>query len=308
MSTDRPVVSVVGSYAVGLFLRAPRFPVPGETLIGSDFYMGHGGKGSNQAVGAARLGAETHLMARIGTDLFGDMGIELYEQENVGTEYLIRTPERSTGVGFIILDSKGDNEIVVDLGANLMLSPDDVDAAEDLIKSSDVVLSVLEIRAETAGRAMEVGRRHGVTTVLNPAPATELPDSILASVDVLTPNESELRILMGLAPDDPTDTLELARCLQARGARNVVVTLGGEGALIVRKDGFEHVPGVAVDVVDTTGAGDAFNCALSVSLAEGKSLSGAVRFATYAGALTCTKLGVIPALPYRKDIEALIGK
>ena len=306
MSATQPKITVVGSFAVGLTLRAPRFPVKGETLIGSDFDMGPGGKGSNQAVGSARLGAESHLVASIGNDLFGDIAVELYAREGVHTDHLHRAPERNTGVGFITLNAGGDNHIVLDPGANALLSPADVDGAEELIASSDAVLTVLEISPEAAARAMEIARRHNVVAVLNPAPATHLDESILASVDVLTPNESELRILLGLSPDDPTDTLELAHRLQRQGVRNVVVTRGGEGALIIHEEGAsEQVPGVRVDVVDTTGAGDAFNCALVVSLAKGSSLTDAVRFATYAGALTCTKLGVIPALPYAGDVDAL---
>jgi ribokinase len=168
------------------------------------------------------------------------------------------------------------------------------------------VLSVLEIEPATAAHAMLLARRHHVTTVLNPAPAQPLDDDLLAAVDVLTPNESELRILSGLAPDDPTSTLELAHRLQARGVRQLVVTRGSQGALVVTADGAtHHVPGVPVEVVDTTGAGDAFTSALAVALAEKRPLLAAVRFATVAGALACTRLGVIPALPNRAEIEAL---
>jgi ribokinase len=307
MKHARPVVTVVGSFAVGLTLRAPRFPVRGETLIGSDFDMGPGGKGSNQAVGAARLGAESHFVACIGNDLFGEIGTRLYAAEGIGIEHLRCTAERNTGVGFITLNAAGDNHIVLDPGANALLSPADVDAAEPLIAQSDVVLSVLEIPAATAGRAMALARRHSATAILNPAPATQLDDSVLDQVDVLTPNSSELRILLGLPPDDPTDTLTLAHRLQARGVRTLVVTLGGDGALLVRADGStEQVPGARVTVVDTTGAGDAFTCALGVALAEGQALAEAVRFATRAGALACTRLGVIPALPRRAEVEALL--
>ncbi|MBI3241399.1 MAG: ribokinase [Chloroflexi bacterium] len=307
MKGSKPRVTVVGSFAVGLTLRAPRFPVKGETLIGSDFDMGPGGKGSNQAVGAARLGAESHLVAVIGADIFGDVGVNLYKQEGVGIEHLRRTAERNTGVGFITLNAEGDNHIVLDMGANHLLSPDDVDKAEDLIASSDVVLSVLEIAPATAARGMALARKHGALSILNPAPAQPLDDSLLSQVDVLTPNESELRILCGLAPDDAADTLELAHRLQKRGVRNLVVTRGGDGALVIAEDGtVTHVPGQKVNVVDTTGAGDAFTCALGVAQAEGKPLLEAVRFATFAGALACAKLGVIPALPYRKDIDALM--
>ena len=307
MRGSKPVITVVGSFAVGLTLRAPRFPVAGETLIGSDFDMGPGGKGSNQAVGAARLGAESHLVAVIGTDLFGDIAVNLYRQEGVGTEFLRRTTERNTGVGFILLNAEGQNEIVLDMGANHLFSPHDVDRAENLIARSDAVLSVLEISPVTAARGMQLARQHGAIAILNPAPAQPLDDSLLVNVDVLTPNETELRILSGLAPDDPTDILELAHRLQQRGVKHVVVTRGENGALIVSADGsVDHVPGQKVDVVDTTGAGDAFTCALAVALAEGTSLKEAVRFATYAGASACTKLGVIPALAYRAEVEKMM--
>jgi len=303
----KPKLTVVGSFAVGLTLRAPRFPVKGETLIGSDFDMGPGGKGSNQAVGAARLGAESHLVAVLGADLFGDLAVKLYQQEGVGTEYLRRTAERNTGVGFITLNAEGDNHIVLDMGANHLFTPEDVDRAEPLIGESDVVLSVLEIAQATAARGMALARKHGALSILNPAPAQPLTDELLAHVDVLTPNETELRIILGLAPDDPTDTLELAHRLQQRGVKHLVVTRGGAGALLITAEGaVEHVPGQKVNVVDTTGAGDAFTCALGVALAEGQSLTEAARFATGAGALACTKLGVIPALAYRPEVEALL--
>jgi ribokinase len=306
VTNSRPTITVVGSFAVGLTLRAPRFPVAGETLIGSDFDMGPGGKGSNQAVGAARLGAESHLVAVIGEDLFGDVAVDLYRREGVGSTHLRRTAERNTGVGFITLNAAGENQIVLDMGANHLLSTDDVDAAEDLIAGSQAVLTVLEINPATAARAMTLARRHGVISILNPAPAQPLSDDVLAAVDVLTPNQSELRLLSGLAPDDPADTVDLAHALQRRGVSQLVVTRGSQGALVVTADGATHpIPGVAVSVVDTTGAGDAFTCALGVALAEGQSLLDAVRFATFAGALAVTKLGVIPALPTRSQVEAL---
>ncbi len=307
MSDHHPIITVVGSFAVGLTLRAPRFPVAGETLIGSDFDMGPGGKGSNQAVGAARLGAESHLVAVIGADSFGEVALELYRREGVDAAHVRRTAERNTGVGFITLNAAGENHIVLDMGANHLLAPQDVDQAEDLIAHSDAVLSVLEIDPATAARAMALARRHGVISILNPAPAQALGDDLLSAVDVLTPNESELRILSGLKPDDPADTLELAHRLQRRGVRQLVVTRGSQGALVVAADGSTHpVSGVPVSVVDTTGAGDAFTCALAVALAEKRPMLAAVRFAVAAGALACTRLGVIPALPRRDEVEELL--
>jgi ribokinase len=302
----RPIVTIVGSFAVGITIRTPRFPVRGETLIGRDFDMGPGGKGSNQAVGAARLGAESHLIARIGKDPLAEIATHLYAQEGVGTDHLIHDADRATGVGVITVNEEGENHIVLDLGANLHLSPEDVDAAEDRIKGSGIVAAVLEIPVAAASRGLELARRHGVRTLLNPAPAQALADEVLALADYLTPNESELRLLCGLPPDDAdADTLSLARRLQERGARNVVVTRGGRGALILSERGnVTETPALPTDVVDTTGAGDAFNSALAVALAEGRPLTEAVRFAAGAGALACTRLGAIPALPRRAALEA----
>jgi ribokinase len=302
----KPVITVVGSFAVGMTLRTERMPVFGETLLGSDFDMGPGGKGSNQAVAVARLGADAHFVGRLGEDALGAMATDLYAGEGVHTDHLTRTRERATGVGFIILNAAGDNGIILDMGANELLDAASVDDAEALIARSDLIMSVLEIPLEAAARAMEVGRRHGVTTLLNPAPAQALGNEVLSNVDILTPNETELRILLGRSPDDPTPTDELAKRLKARGVRCVIVTMGSRGSLVLAESGREvHVPAVHVDVVDTTGAGDAFNAGLAVALAEGKDLTEAVRFASCTGALACTRLGVIPALAHRHEAQAL---
>lgn len=304
MKVTTPQITVVGSFAVGMTIRAPHFPVAGETLRGSDFDLGPGGKGSNQAVAAARLGAQSSLIARVGQDMFAEIAVALYQREHVNMDFLLRSASRPTGVGFITLNAGGENHIILDMGANELLAPADVDAAEALIARSQVVMAVLEIRQETAARAMALGRKNGALTILNPAPAERLDAGIFGNIDVLTPNEGELRILLGLSPDDPSDTLVLAKNLQAQGIKNVVVTLGSKGALVVEAGKNEQlVAGFAVPVTDTTGAGDAFNAALAFALANNKPLLEAVRFATVAGALACTKLGVIPALPYLDEIE-----
>ena len=295
----RPVITVVGSFAVGMTLRTHRMPVFGETLVGSDFDMGPGGKGSNQAVGVARLGAEAHFAGIIGDDKLGEIAVDLYALEQVGTNYLQRTTEMATGVGFIILNNEGENGIILDMGANELMDSAFVDQVEAQIARSDVVMSVLEIPVAAAARAMELGARHNVPTILNPAPATALDADVLRNVDYLTPNETELRILLGLAPDDPADTVDLARQLHAQGVGNLVVTMGERGALILTGDGMDMVEGVQVEVVDTTGAGDAFNAGLAVALAEGNGLAAAVAFANRCGALACQALGVIPGLATR---------
>ena len=198
--------------------------------------MGPGGKGSNQAVGVARLGAQAHFAGIIGADKLGEIATDLYAREGVDTTWLKRTTAMATGVGFIILNAEGENGIILDMGANELMDSAYVDKVEEQIARSDVVMSVLEIPVSAAARAMALGKKHGVRTILNPAPATALDGSVLQNVDYLTPNETELRILLGLAPDDPSDTVELARQLRARGVGNLIVTMGEKGALILTED------------------------------------------------------------------------
>lgn len=300
-------ITVVGSFAVGLTIRTQRMPVFGETLIGSDFDMGPGGKGSNQAVAAARLGAHASFCGIVGDDKLADIALDLYAAEGVDTTWLKKSTTMATGVGVIILDEGGRNGIILDMSANKLMDAAFVDGLEQQIARSDAVMTVLEIPVPAAARAMELGRRHGVRTILNPAPATRLDDAVLSNVDYLTPNETELRILMGLLPDDSTPTETLARDLHARGVRNLVVTMGSEGALVLNDDGLRIVPGVPIEVVDTTGAGDAFNAGLATALCEGRALDEAVRYANCAGAIACTRLGVIPALGRRAGVEAFFA-
>ncbi len=304
----KPIITVVGSFLVGMTLRTSHMPVFGETLLGSDFDLGPGGKGSNQAVGIARLGADSYFAGIIGRDMLGEVATKLYAQEGVNTTYLHQTDRMPTGVGFIILNQAGENGIILDVAANKLVDAAFVDSVEAQIARSDVVMSVLELPVEAAGRAMQLGRKHGVRTILNPAPATRLEAAILQHVDYLTPNETELRILLGLRPDDPTPTETLAHRLREQGVANLIVTRGEKGALVLTADEIYTVPGVEVEVIDTTGAGDAFNSGLAVSLAQGKTLPEAVKYANCAGALACTKLGVIPALAARPMVDQLYAK
>jgi len=304
----RPIVTVVGSFAVGMTLRTSRMPIFGETLIGSDFDMGPGGKGSNQAVATARLGAQSHFVGIIGHDKLGEIATELYKAEGVNTGLMEITTARATGVGFIILNQQGENGIILDMGANELMNGAFVDRAEVQIAASDIVMTVLEIPVSAAARAMALGKQHGVKTLLNPAPATALPAEMFANVDYLTPNETEVRILLGLAPDDPTPTRDLVLRLRDSGVQTVIVTRGAEGALVYQQGAMEAVPAVGTTVVDTTGAGDAFNSALAIALAEGRDVIRAVQYANCAGALACTKLGVIPGLAQRAEVDELFTR
>lgn len=303
-----PKITVVGSWVVGLTLRAERFPVKGETLVGRDFDQGPGGKGSNQAVQAARLGANVEFVGLIGQDDFGRMALDLYREERVGTTFLGQVAEKNTGVGFIVLNRAGENFIIIDPGTNNLLNRAWVRRAGDRIRQSGAVITQLEIPAEAAAEALLIARQAGVLTVLNPAPARPLPLEWLGLADVVTPNETELRILLGLAPDDPTDALELCRRLLVAGVRTVVVTLGEQGALVVDESGSYRVPAFPVEVVDTTGAGDSFSATLTVGLAAGLPLRSAVQRACAAGALTCTRLGVVPGLPRQTELEQFLAK
>ncbi|MCP4398063.1 MAG: ribokinase [bacterium] len=304
----KPIMTVIGSFAVGMTIRTGRMPIFGETLLGSDFDMGPGGKGSNQAVGTARLGAKSYFAGIIGNDKLGEIATDLYAGEGVDATYLKKTSDMATGVGFIILNEAGENGIILDMSANKLMDAAFVDRVESQIAASDLVISVLEIPVEAAARAMELGKKHSVRTLLNPAPATKLDDAILKNIDYLTPNETELRILMGLKPDDSTPTVDLARQLRERGVANLIVTMGERGSLVLTEEGIIDIPHVSVDVVDTTGAGDAFNAGLAVALAEGKPLHDAAKYANCAGAIACTELGVIPSLGTRDQVEQLYTK
>jgi ribokinase len=299
-----PKIMVVGSFAVGMTMRAPKLPIFGETMLGTDFDMGPGGKGSNQAVATARLGARSSLLAMVGADKLASIGTDLYAAEGVDASLVTARAERATGVGLIILNAKGENFILLDMGANELLDAAAVDAGEAQIAASDVVMTVLEVPTPAAARAMELGRKHGATTILNPAPARALPASIFESVDYLTPNESELRILLDLPADDPRSSQELAGELRRRGVRNVITTLGRNGAMILTDTLNVRVPAIEVEVTDSTGAGDAFNSGFAVALAEGRDLVEAVRFGVACGGIACTRLGVIPSLPDRARADA----
>ena len=299
-------ITVVGSFVVGITIRVPRPPVLGEGLIGDLFDLGPGGKGTNQALAAARLGADVSLIACVGDDLFAPVATQLYEFEGVSFEHIHRIEGVNTAVGMVTLLPSGENSIVGHLGANMHMKPSFVDAADDRIASSDIVLTQFEVPLEAATRAMERGREHGALTMLNPAPSQPIADvDQLANVDLMTPNETEARILLGLQPDDPTPTPDLARRLLDLGVREVVVTLGANGALVATETStITHIPAPTVNALDVTGAGDSFNAALAVGLGEGQELRDAVETACYAGAYCATHLGVVDGLPTRDQLDS----
>ena len=298
-----PRITVVGSYATGLTLKVKRLPSPGETVLASGYRVDFGGKGSNQAVGCARLGAEVAFVARVGEDNFGDMALRLYREEGIDAAFIRQTGERSTGVGFILVEAgTGNNCIALDPGANELLSAGDVAQCDSAFKSSALVLAQLEIPAAAAEAALARGRAGGATTILNPAPVRPLPASVLQLVDVLTPNQAEAKVLTGRSPEDATNPEEVGRELIGRGVRQVVITLGERGALIVTSASSKHIAAIPLPAVDTTGAGDAFNAGLAMALASGEDLEPAVEFAVVTGGMAVTREGVIPSLPTRDEV------
>jgi ribokinase len=297
-----PRITVVGSYATGLTMKVNRLPARGETLLGTGYRVDFGGKGSNQAIGCARLGADVTFISKIGTDTFGDMACNLYLDEGIDVAKLYRTNQAATGVGFILVESAtGQNCIVLDPGANEFLTAEDI-LTQDQANDGSVLLTQLEIPVAAAEAALTRGRRAGATTILNPAPVRPLPPAVLQLVDILTPNASEAKVLAGRRPDDQIAPETVARELIAKGVKQVVMTLGEEGALMVAGATAKHIEAIAVNAVDTTGAGDAFNAGFAVALASGAGVEDAVKFAVITGGLAVTKEGVVPALPNRQDI------
>ena len=297
-------IVVAGSFNTDLVSYLQRMPRPGETVHGDAFVTGAGGKGSNQAVAAARLGAEVTFIGRVGSDVFANLAYEIWDAEGVSRDYVIQDQDHATGVAPILVDSQGENMIVVVLGANLNIQPSDIDAAKDRIAAADVLLAQLEINLDMVAYALKMAKKLGVATILNPAPATPLSSDMMQLADYLTPNETELETLSGSAN---ADVAASARSLLTRDGQTAVVTLGAQGARIVSPNQSVRLEAFEVDAVDTTGAGDAFNAGLAVALAEGSDLRAAVRFANAAAALSVTKPGAARSAPRRAEVDALIA-
>ena len=307
MNERNPKVVVVGSFNMDLVVKAGRRPQTGETLMGEEFGMFIGGKGSNQAIAAARLGADVTMIGRLGTDLFGDTLMAAHAEENICTDYVIRDTEIGTGVASILIDADGDNSIVLVPQANMRLTVEDIERASESIAAADVLLLQLEVPIAASQRAAEIAKSNGATVVLNPAPAQELPDDFLAQVDILTPNEVETESLSGVRVSTTTDAERAAKVLLDKGLSAVILTLGERGALLLTSDLTQQVPAYSVEVVDTTAAGDAFCGALATGLARGENLVDAVAFANAAGALAVTVLGAAPSMPTATQVEAFCG-
>lgn len=299
-------VVVVGSSNTDMILRVARVPRPGETLLGGLFSTAAGGKGANQAVAAARAGGRVAFVARLGRDALGDEAMAGFKREGMTLSHVVRDKAHPSGVALIFVGADGENSIGVAGGANQQLSPKDVAAARGLIAGARVLLLQLETPLATVEAAAEIGSRAGIEVILNPAPAQALSNSLLRKITLLTPNETEASILTGIEVTDVASATLAARALQKRGARNVIVTLGANGALVATGEEAVWVQGFKVKAVDTTAAGDVFNGALAVRLAEGCPLGEAVRFAHAAAAISVTRPGAQPSIPTRREINTKI--
>ncbi|RHW41642.1 ribokinase [Neobacillus notoginsengisoli] len=299
-------VCIIGSYAKALVMTANRIPVAGETLLGRDYRETYGGKGSDMAVQAARLGADVSYIGVVGKDSFGNEFIELMGSEQVNTDGIRQTEDKATGVGFIIKDTFAKNIITVDMGANEEFSKEDIDTHLHLIEQADVVLAQLEIPLDTALYAMKKAKELGKTTILNPAPAQNLLTYDLSCIDILTPNETESRVTIGELPEAGLTHRQAAEKLLQTGCGTVVITLGENGVDIHTAKETRHVDAFKIDVVDSNGAGDSFNASLAVALSEGKQLDEAVRFANAAAGLCCTKWETVPSYHTRTEVEAFL--
>lgn len=301
-----PVV-VLGVFVADTSFRADRLPRVGETMLGRDFRLGPGGKGSNQAVAAARAGADVRMITRLGRDAFGDMAAALWQDAGITEE--VTRHDAATGCAFIFVDAEsGDNAIIVAPGVAATIAPSDLDAKASVIGAAGVFVTQLEQPLDAAFRGLEIARAASVPTILNPAPATDLPDGMLALCDFVTPNETETEILTGVAVTDTGSAERAGRALLDQGVGCAVITLGEKGVFLTDGQRSELIPARAAGpVVDTTGAGDAFNGGFAAALADGADPVEAARFGVTVAGIAVTRHGAAAAMPSRAEIDAALN-
>jgi ribokinase len=301
-------VVVVGSTNFDMVVKSERLPKEGESLLVSNLRFFPGGKGANQAVAVARMGARTSLVGAVGADIIGDFLLQGLAAEGIDTAYVRRDPGRATGSAFIMLFPNGNNCIAVDPAANFNLTPADIERAKDVIERADALSTVLEIPLEAVEAALRLARKAGKLTVLDAGPPRYCPLEILTLADIVSPNETELAELTGEEVRGRVSAREAAEKLLSWGVKTVVLKLGSDGSMLVTAKKSKHFPACKVDAIDPTAAGDAFTGALTVELASGNDLEHAIRFANYAGALAASRLGAQPSLPTRSEVEALAAQ
>lgn len=301
-------ITVFGGFVVDLASRADHLPVPAESVLGSSFSMGPGGKGSNQGVAAHLAGADVTMVTKVGNDLFGKVALDFYRQIHMPSDFVFVDEQKETGTAIIMVDEKtAQNQILIVPGANANITDTDLELIEPVIAGSDILLVQLEVNLEANWKCIDIAHKNGVQVVLNPAPAQAVPDEILAKVDILTPNEVEASALSGIKVVTPEDAKNAAEILHSKGIDNIIITLGEQGAFVKSPNKAAMIERKKVKAKDTTGAGDAFNGGLVAALAEGSALFEAAEFANVVGALSVTKVGAARAMPTRAEIDAFIS-
>ncbi|NWJ51712.1 MAG: ribokinase [Bacteroidetes bacterium] len=295
-------IVVVGSSNTDMVVKAHHFPQPGETILGGDFYIFQGGKGANQAVASARLGGEIVFICRVGNDAFGNSAIQHYQQEGIDVSAVAVDHIAPTGVALITLNAEGENTIVVASGANAILSKEDIENAGSAFNEAGYIITQLETPIPAIEYLAMKVKAEGKKLILNPAPAASIPAIILDGLFLITPNESETAMLTGIHVKDGKTAKEAVNIFKTKGVQNVIITLGSKGAYVACSDFEGFIPAYKVKAVDTTAAGDVFNGALVVALAEGRSWKDAVEFASKAAAISVTKLGAQTSAPYLNEI------
>ncbi len=296
-------IVVVGSTNTDMVVKTNKFPSPGETIIGGDFFMNQGGKGANQAVTARRLGGDVVFIGKTGNDVFGRQAVELLKKEGIITDNILTDPEKPSGVALITVDSKGENSIVVAPGANGTLIPEDLETIDGILNDSDMVLMQLEIPLVTVNYVAKLSVEKQRKVILNPAPAQALPDSLLKGLYLLTPNETEAEQLTGIRVKDIESANAAAKVLVDKGIQKVIITMGTAGAYVFSSEYTGLVKAPKVTAVDTTAAGDTFNGALAVFLSEEKGIEEATRLACIAASISVTRKGAQASVPYRKEVK-----
>jgi ribokinase len=297
-----PIV-VIGSTNTDMVIKASHLPQPGETILGGTFFMSAGGKGANQAVAAARLGGNVLFIAKTGFDIFGKQSVELFEKEGIDVSLIERDHYLPSGVALIMVDEKGENCIVVAPGANAALSIENINKAKERIENASLILMQLETPLETIEHVADIASSKKIKFILNPAPAAKLADELLKKISMLTPNQKEAEMLTGIKVTNESTAKQAADILNKKGIETVIITMGAAGAFFMHENKCSMIPGHKVNVVDTTAAGDVFNGALVVALAEGKNIEEAIRFACIAAAISVTRLGAQASVPYRKEVD-----
>ena len=285
-----------------LVVKINQFPLPGETLLGGDFFMNNGGKGANQAIAVSRLGGDVQFVCKTGRDAFRDKTVSLFKEEGIDTRGMLIDEEKPSGVAVIMVDKSGENSIVVAPGANSSLSVSDIDNLDSKWESVDFVLLQLEIPIETVAHIVNLASEKGKKVILNPAPAADLPEDLFRKLHIITPNKIEAESISGVKITDNESFVKAAEVLHGLGVEHVIITLGSEGVLLYSGTP-KWIPAIPTISVDSTGAGDVFSAALTVSLSEGKDFEEAIRFANKAASISITRYGAIPSIPHRKEIS-----